>query len=701
RERDQARLDALLAQQVSAPSSVPLVSTSPSHDIVHVAPIVEVSLRSPSLPPVSTLSIHCSPRASPAGEVPSRSSSPASGSSSSESPSGHPAPESSLNEDGYPELDELEDKGETGGESGEVGSNPEEWGGISTNDLGSDPAHLEFVSDKLFFKVMRALHSEDPSVQCARCIVHNEVCVFAEPEGKHQRIPCVPCHRCGVKCPIRNVWLAERGEQEMGWPRLWVVERLLNVGHLEVAGPHVPVSDLLAVWRHAAAGTPLPESLSALFARLLVPAGSSKRKRSPSPELSNKQRQESEPRVVEEGVAVQRVGTSHLRAACKQKTCAPQPRPTSQTGIDSEEMGVEMMGLRRLHRAKRQQVDLSSPSPSPPPNVPRICPGTPLFLPASDVSSPLGVPWSPLSAASIPQPVPVVVTAISPDDNLLIDLASDVEVPTAAPPPRVFSLLQPQRVHPSPRRYFVEPSEDGEVVDGLEEGLSAMTPSEILGLMQRELESLTPKQLRNLLLRIKGQHQTEFEAFEETARGWQESLAYAQGLAIGEHQRRLLIINDQYALQTQLGVVRGELVAGLQSLSSGQPEARRSFKVAAQRLEEAVAIDMASESWLNTWENAQLFEGGAQLPSIEEVRHHFFDNPRAMSPWSRQEVRCQGGEQLSEGTQWEDYEDLEGLYGPDPEDLEGQKDWGGAEDSSRGSYSGREWKEGEAGPSSW
>ncbi|KAG6914072.1 hypothetical protein DXG01_002555 [Tephrocybe rancida] len=671
RERDQARLDALLAQQVSAPSSVPLVSTSPSHDIVHVAPIVEAPSRSPLLPPVS-----------------------------SKSPSGHPALESSLDEDGNPELDELEDEGETGGESGEVGSDPEEWGGISTDDLGSNPAHLEFVSDKLFFEVMRALHSEDPpaawcaSVRCARCIAHDEVCMFAKPEGKHQRIPCVPRRRRGVKCPICNIWLAERGKQEMGWPRLWVAERLLNVRHLEVAGPHVPVSDLLTVWRHAATGTPLPESLSALFARLLVPAGSSKRKRSPSPELPDKQRQESEPRVVKECVAVQRVGTSHLCAACKQKMCAPQLRPASQTGIDSEEMGVEMTGLCRL-------LDLSSPSPSPPPNVPQIRPGTPLFLPASDIFSPLGVLWSPLPAASIPQPVPVMVTAVSPDDNLLIDLASDVEVPAAAPPPRVFSLLQPQHVHPSPCCYFVKPSEDGEVVDGLEEGLSAMTPSKILGLMQRELESLTPKQLRNLLLRIKGQHQTEFEAFEEMARGWRESLAYAQGLAIGEHQCGLLIINDRYTLQTRLGMVRGELAAGLRSLSSGRPEARRSFEVAAQRLEEAVAIDMASESWLNTWENAQLFKGGAQLPSVKEVRRHFFDNPRAMSPRSRQEVRRQGGEQLSEGTQWEDYEDLEGLYGPDPEDLEGQKDWGGAEDSSRGSYSGRKWKEGEAGPSNW
>ncbi|KAG6914396.1 hypothetical protein DXG01_000603 [Tephrocybe rancida] len=495
-ERDQARLDALLTQQVLAPSSVPLVLTSPGHDIVHVAPIVEASSRSPLLPPVSTLSVRCSPRASPAGEVPSRSLSPASGSSLSQSLSGHPALESSLDKDGNPELDELEDEGETGGESGEVGSDPEEWGGISTDNLGSNPAHLEFVSDKLFFEVMRALRSEDPpatwcaSVRCARCIVHDKVCVFAEPEGKRQQIPCVPCRRCGVKCPICNVWLAERGEQEMGWPCLWIAERFLNVGHLKVAGPHVPVSDLLAVWQHAAAGPPLPELLSALFARLLVPASLSKRKRSPSPELSNKQCQESEPRVVEEGVGVQRVGTSYLRAAHKQKTCAHQPRPASQTGIDSKEMGVGMTGLRRLRRAKRQRVDLSSPSPSPPPNIPRICPGTPLFLPASDVSSPLGVLWSPLPAASIPQPVPVV---------------------------------------------FIEPLEDGEVVDGLEEGLSAMTPSEILGLMQQELELLTPKQLRNLLLRIKGQHQMEFEAFEETARGWRESLAYAQGLAIGEH----------------------------------------------------------------------------------------------------------------------------------------------------------------------
>ncbi|KAG6904844.1 hypothetical protein DXG01_006759, partial [Tephrocybe rancida] len=163
-ERDQARLDALLAQQVLAPPSVPLVSTSPGHNIVHVTLIVEVSSQSPSLPPVSTLSIRHSPCASPAGEVPSCSLSPALGSSSSESPSGHPAPESSLNEDGNPELDELEDEVETGGESREVGSNPEEWGGILTDDLGSDPAHLKFVSDKLFFEVMRALHSEDPPV---------------------------------------------------------------------------------------------------------------------------------------------------------------------------------------------------------------------------------------------------------------------------------------------------------------------------------------------------------------------------------------------------------------------------------------------------------------------------------------------------------------------------------------------------------
>ncbi|KAG6904519.1 hypothetical protein DXG01_009291, partial [Tephrocybe rancida] len=66
-----------------------------------------------------------------------------------------------------------------------------------------------------------------------------------------------------------------------------------------------------------------------------------------------------------------------------------------------------------------------------------------------------------------------------------------------------------------------------------------MSPPEILGMIQQELNSLTPKQLRSLLLRVKGQHQTEFRHMDETAKGWQEAISYTQGLAIGEHQRGL------------------------------------------------------------------------------------------------------------------------------------------------------------------
>ncbi|KAG6914327.1 hypothetical protein DXG01_000985 [Tephrocybe rancida] len=509
RKRDQARLNALLAQQMLVLTSTPPVSTSPRNDAPHVALIIGVFLRSASLPPMLTLTIRRSPHASPVEGVSLQSLSPASGSSLAETSSGHPVAESSVKDNKVSEHNELDGKGEVGNkskelpkdevskhdkldsqsevgsESDEVRGDLEEWGGILTNTPGSDLMHLEFVSNKLFFEVMRALCSEDPPAAW---------CVSA-------RLSVLPLFLSAADTlPV----------------------------HLEVAGPHVPVSDLLAIWQHATAGVPLPKSLSVLFASLLTPAGSSsKRKRSPSPESSEEQRQVSEPTVVRQRVGV-KVGTSHLRNALKQQV------PTrSQAEVDSEEVVVGQAGVCHLHRAKSQ----SSLSPSPPPQVPRISLGTPLFLPSLNASSPPSLPWSPIPAPPIPRPPPVEVSPAmtSPADNLLIDLASDIKVSVAAPSPRVVSLSQPQRIHPSPPCYFVEPLEDGEVVDGLEEGLLVMSPSEILGLMQWELESLTPKQLCNLLLCIKGQHQMEFEAFKETARGWQESLAYVQGLAIGEH----------------------------------------------------------------------------------------------------------------------------------------------------------------------
>ncbi|KAG6907039.1 hypothetical protein DXG01_010842 [Tephrocybe rancida] len=305
----------------------------------------------------------------------------------------------------------------------------------------------------------------------------------------------------------------------MGWPRLWCLERLPNVGHLEAAGPQVPIDDLFAVWQRTTAGV-LPGG-----PRIPSSSSVSKRKRasltaSPPPSLPTE-------------------GNTG-----KGKQCQVIPEDDADDG-----RVVGKMGTHHRCRAKKQQVVSPPPSPSPSPLVPQIRPGTPLqpppptplvplFLPSLQESMPVAVPWSPLPAPSFPLPVHVPVsTVVPPTNHPLIDLDSDVErCPCSRPPLHTFSILQLQRIHPQRPPYFVEPSEDGEVVDGLEEGISAMSPPEILGMIQQELNSLTPKQLRNLLLRVKGQHQTKFEHINEMAKGWREAISYTQGLAIGKHQ---------------------------------------------------------------------------------------------------------------------------------------------------------------------
>ncbi|KAG6906626.1 hypothetical protein DXG01_012871 [Tephrocybe rancida] len=639
RKRDQSGVQLLLAQQVS----------------------------SPPLPPVATLSIRDSPRASPVVDGSSRSS------SRSASASGDPISDSSSDEDTVIEQDELDvEDGDMDEGSDNEGSEDEGdgWGGIPTIVSGSrplaHPAHLDFVSEKLFVEVMRVLRLRDPTPEwcaaarasaslprsrmCSNCTEHGIDCTFVGPEKKRRQIPCVPCRKRRVKCPLRDVWLAELGEQTMGWPRLWCLERLPNIGHLEAAGPQVPLDDLFAVWQRAAAGVPLPNNLSTLPGGPLVPPSPSapKIKRtssaaSNSPPLQGegnvvkgKQRQVTEEDDVDEGLAVGKVGTRHLRRAKKQRVVSPPPSPSPSPPVP--------------------RIRLDTPLQPPPPAF-----SEPLFLPSSGGSTPVGVPRSPLPAPSFPASVPAPVSGlVPPADHPLIDLDSDAEISAPAPPPHAFSMLQPQRVHPLPPPYFVEPLEDGEVVDGLEAGLSTMSPSETPGVIQQELNSLTPKQLRNLLLRVKGQHQTEFKHMEEAAKGWREAISFAQGLAIGEHRRGL----------------------------------------------NAVAIDMGTESWQHTRENAQLFEGGLHLPSVEDVRRHFFDNPRVMSPQSRREVKREGGEPVDRASgmfdfDWEHYDDLEGLYGPDPNDLEGRGVWGSVEGGSPGLNSKRKWEEAEAGPSKW
>ncbi|KAG6915888.1 hypothetical protein DXG01_009390 [Tephrocybe rancida] len=717
------RLGALLAQQMSAPPSLPTLLTPEGSRATR---IVNVTSRSPSLPPVSTLSARDGSPGHPvnyAGDVSPQSSSPVSVSQSIPESSAHPPRDSSTDEDMATEQDELEGEGE-GGSRHEATENEQddEWEGIPASSPGgaplAHPAHLDLVTKKLFFEVMRALRLEDPSpewcasVRCSKCVKYNESCVFADPEGKRRRIPCVPCRVRGLKCSIRDVWLAERGEQTMGWPRLWSLERLPHLGHLEVRGPHVPVSDLFAVWQHAAAGSlarsQRKRSSSAASLPLLV-------------QDEGEQRRVPVEEFVEEAGVIEKVGTRHLRTARKEQASAESKGKRRQVSEDGDIEGdaeVERVGARHPHRAKRRRI-VSSPSPLPPPLLSRIRPGTalpplppassePLFLPGSGSSTPQGVLGSPLPAHPFPAPIPLP-SAVPPVNHSLINPDFGAKVsspvphplqppppaspeplfpssdapsmpqgvpwsplpapsfPTPAPVPSVtlpadhplhfgakvsnpvpspHTLLQLQRVQPSPPDHFIEPTEEGEFVEGLEAGLSTMSPSEVLGIIQQELDSLAPQQLCNILLHIKGQRQTEFEV-DEKVRGWRESLSRAQGLAIGEYRRGLVIIKDRYVLETRLGVVRAELAAGLRALSLGQPEARRCFETTAQRLEDAIAMDMGTESWQHTRENARLFEGSLQqLPSTEDVRRHFFDNSRAMSPRSRQEVKREGGEAI-------------------------------------------------------
>ncbi|KAG6913816.1 hypothetical protein DXG01_004135 [Tephrocybe rancida] len=371
------------------------------------------------------------------------------------------------------EQDELETENGSGsgpsvGEGGQgAGSEGDVWEGILAIVPGSKPlahpAHLDFVLDKLFVKVMRVLRLQDPTpewcatARCSNCIEHGVNCVFIRPEKKHCQIPCVPCCNHQVKCPLRDIWLAELVEQTMGWPHLWCLEQLPNIGHLKAADPQVPIDNLFMVWQCSAAGV-LPGGPH-------IPSSSSVSKRkcasltaSPPPSLltegntsKGKQCQVISEDDADDGRVVGKMGTHHLRIYARRSS-------------------------------------MESPSCS-------------LVSPTGSCTRIYSGP---------------------PTNHPLINLDSDVEVSTFASPPHTFSILQPQRIHPQRPPYFVEPSEDGEVVNGLEEGISAMSPPEILGMIQQELNSLTLKQLHNLLLHVKGQHQTEFKHMGETAKGWRK-----------------------------------------------------------------------------------------------------------------------------------------------------------------------------------